>query len=522
MSENLFNTIYNPDVLSCIANLSNDEVFTPPDVANAMLDMLPQELFTDPNTKFLDPACKSGVFLREIAKRLLIGLEPLYPDLQERIDHIFQNQLYGIAITELTSLLSRRSLYCSKYPNSVYSVSKFDDVQGNIRFKNTQHLWSGGKCIFCGITKKSELGKDERGTSLEAHAYELIHTTKPQEIWKMKFDVIIGNPPYQLNVGVEKENYAVPIYQKFVEQAKKLNPRYLTMIIPARWYAGGRGLDEFRQQMLNDNRLRVIHDFPDAADCFPGVQIKAGVCYFLWNRDNRGDCSISTHLNGEVYGPLERPLLEKGSTTFIRYNQAISILHKVYNPSIKSFSELVSPQTPFGIVTSYKGNPERTRKTDVKMYISGNDRKYKGGVAYAPAEKILKGHEMIPWHKVYIGEAGSGSDTFPHSILSKPFYGEPNTICNQSYLVIGPFESKEECDNVISYISTKFFRFMVLQKKNAQHAMRGVYQFVPIQDFSKPWTDEELYSKYNLTESEIAFIDSMIKPMDLNGGDDDA
>lgn len=289
------------------------------------------------------------------------------------------------------------------------------------------------------------------------------------------------------------------------------------MIIPARWYAGGRGLDEFRKEMLEDTSLRVIHDFPDAADCFPGVQIKAGVCYFLWDRDTKGECEITTHLNGQDNGPVKRPLLEKDSSTFIRYNQAVSILRKVREKNEGSFSELVSPQTPFGIVTSYKGNPERIKSTDIKMYISGNDRKFKGGVAYAPREKVTKGHEMIKWHKIYIGEAGSGSDTFPHSILSKPFYGAPNTICNQTYLVIGPFDSKKICENVMSYIATKFFRFMVLQKKNAQHAMRGVYQFVPVQDFSKSWTDEELYAKYGLTDDEIGFIDSMIKPMILDG-----
>lgn len=289
------------------------------------------------------------------------------------------------------------------------------------------------------------------------------------------------------------------------------------MIIPARWYAGGRGLDEFRKEMLEDTSLRVIHDFPDAADCFPGVQIKAGVCYFLWDRDTKGECEITTHLNGQDNGPVKRPLLEKDSSTFIRYNQAVSILRKVREKNEGSFSELVSPQTPFGIVTSYKGNPERIKSTDIKMYISGNDRKFKGGVAYAPREKVTKGHEMIKWHKIYIGEAGSGSDTFPHSILSKPFYGAPNTICNQTYLVIGPFDSKKICENVMSYIATKFFRFMVLQKKNAQHAMRGVYQFVPVQDFSKSWIDEELYAKYGLTDDEIGFIDSMIKPMILDG-----
>lgn len=511
-----YSSMYNPDVLTCLANLSNDEVFTPPEVANRMLDMLPEELWHDSSATFLDPACKSGVFLREIAKRLIEGLKEEIPDLQKRIDHIFHKQLYGIAITELTSLLSRRSVYCSKYPNSKYSISLFEDTSGNIRYKRIQHRWQNGKCLFCGVTKKEgTYDRDE----MEVHAYELIHTLHPERIFNMKFDVIIGNPPYQLNIGVEKENYAVPIYQKFVEQAKKLNPRYLTMIIPARWYAGGRGLDEFRDEMLNDDRLSVIHDYPDAGDVFPGVQIKAGVCYFLWERDRHGDCSVTTHLNGDDIGPVVRPLLEKGNDTFIRYNQAISIIQKVFNPVNRSFSELVSPQTPFGIVTSYKGTDKPQSSTDLKMYISGNDKKYKGKAFYAPYDKITKGHDMIPWHKIYINMAGSGSDSFPHQILGKPFYGEPNTICNQSYLVIGPFKNKDECENAMSYIATKFFRFMVLQKKNAQHAMRGVYQLVPMQDFTKSWTDEELYKKYRLTEDEIAFIESMIKPMEL-GGDD--
>ena len=513
-----YSSMYNPDVLTCLANLSNDEVFTPPEVANRMLDMLPEELWHDSSATFLDPACKSGVFLREIAKRLIEGLKEEISDLQERIDHIFHKQLYGIAITELTSLLSRRSLYCSKYPNSKYSITLFEDTSGNIRYKRIQHRWQNGKCLFCGVTKKEgTYDRDE----MEVHAYELIHTLHPERIFNMKFDVIIGNPPYQLNIGVEKENYAVPIYQKFVEQAKKLNPRYLTMIIPARWYAGGRGLDEFRDEMLNDDRLSVIHDYPDAGDVFPGVQIKAGVCYFLWERDRHGDCSVTTHLNGDDIGPVVRPLLEKGNDTFIRYNQAISIIQKVFNPVNRSFSELVSPQTPFGIVTSYKGTDKPQSSTDLKMYISGNDKKYKGKAFYAPYDKITKGHDMIPWHKIYINMAGSGSDSFPHQILGKPFYGEPNTICNQSYLVIGPFKNKDECENAMSYIATKFFRFMVLQKKNAQHAMRGVYQLVPMQDFTKSWTDEELYKKYRLTEDEIAFIESMIKPMEL-GGDDNA
>ena len=502
---------YNPDVLSCLANLSNDEVFTPPQLANQMLDMLPQELFRSKETKFLDPCTKSGVFLREIAKRLINGLAEEIPDLQDRIDHIMHHQLYGIAITRLTSMMSRRSLYCSKDASGKYSLSQFDEEDGNIRYSEVKHSWQQGKCKYCSASQEVY----DRGDDMESHAYEFIHTDNPNTLYNnMNFDVIIGNPPYQLNVGVEKENYAIPIYHRFVEQAKKLNPRYLTMIIPARWYAGGRGLDEFRNTMLTDNRLRIIHDYPDAADCFPGVQIKAGVCYFLWDRDNRGNCSVTTHLNNEIDGPLERPLLENDTKTFIRYNKSISILHKVYKHEIDNFSSLVSPQTPFGLVTSFKGNSKRINHNDLKLYISGNEKEYKGGVAYVPMDMITKGKNMIPWHKVYIGKAGSGSDSFPHSILSVPFYGEPYSVCNQTYLVIGPFENKVICENTISYIKTRFFRFMVLLKKNSQDAMREVYSFVPLQDFSKPWTDEELYKKYNLTEDEIAFIESMIRPME--------
>ena len=320
----VLNTVYKPDVLECLSNLSNDEVFTPPDVANDMLDLLPQELFRSPDTRFLDPCCKSGVFLREIAKRLIDGLKDKIPNLQKRLDHIFHNQLFGIAITELTSLLSRRSVYCSKHADSKWSVSAFKIPSGNIAFQRIEHTWENGKCRYCGASESEY----KRSSNLETHAYQFIHPGKVFE--NMKFDVIVGNPPYQLNDGGGLGgSSARPIYHYFVEQAKKLQPRYVTMIIPSRWFAGGKGLDDFRDGMLSDNKIRVLHDFMNAADCFPGVEIKGGVCFFLWDRDNSGLCKVFTHKSGEIISSMERKIKEDNNDVFIRYNEAISIYRKV-------------------------------------------------------------------------------------------------------------------------------------------------------------------------------------------------
>jgi len=503
MSDLHDSNVYNPDVLSCLANLSNDEVFTPPHVANAMIDMLPQELFSDPTTTFLDPCTKSGVFLREIVKRLLNGLKDQIPDLQTRLDHILHKQVFGIAITEMTSLLTRRSVYCSKYPNSKYSISLFNDVQGNIRFKNTQHTWKNNKCVWCGASKKEY----DREEGLETHAYEFIHTKRLEDLFKMKFDVIISNPPYQLSDGGYRVS-ASPIYHMFVEQAKKLNPRYISMIIPARWFSGGKGLDSFRESMLHDSSLREIHDYPEASDCFSGVQIKGGVCYFLWDRDHKGDCTVVTHRGNNIGEAVTRPLLENGCDVFIRYNEAIDILHKVQAKKEESIEPYVSSRKPFGLDTLFHGT-RREQNGYLKIYDNE-------GVGFVSPQKIIKNTEWINKWKVFIPEAGSGSDSFPHPILGKPFVGAPGTVSSETYLVIGPFEDEETCANLTTYISTKFFRFLVMLKKPSQHATSKVYSFVPMQDYSKPWTDEELYAKYGLTDEEIAFIDSMIKPMDLD------
>jgi len=511
MADDSYRVAYNPDVLSCLANLSSDEVFTPPNLVNAMLDLLPQELFYSTDTTFLDPVTKSGVFLREIAKRLLDGLSDKIPDLQKRVDHIFHKQLYGIAITELTSLLARRSVYCSKYPNSIYSVSHFDDAEGNIRFKKIQHTWRGDKCAFCGASKTVY----ERDEVLETHAYEFIHTVHPERIFAMKFDVIIGNPPYQLSDGGAKAS-AKPIYHLFVQQAKKLRPRYLTMIIPSRWFAGGRSeLDIFRAEILKDRHIRKLHDFPNASDAFPGIDISGGVNYFLWDRDNEGDAEIVTHI-GDTIDAMTRPLLEKNSDILIRYNKAISIIRKTKIPDAKSsFSTMVSASRPFGLRTFFRDFYKKTFNGAIKIYTSA-------GSGYIERSQIEMNTDWIDKWKVFIAGAYGERITENFWVTGKPFVGEPGSCCSETYFLVGPFESKEKCNNTISYIATRFFRFLVHLHKNTQHATAKVYSFVPLQDFSKPWTDEELYAKYGLTDEEIAFIESMIRPMDLAGGDDDA
>ena len=506
MANGLFDNVYNPDVLSCLANLSNDEVFTPPDIVNQMLDMLPQELFRNPDTTFLDPACKTGVFLREIAKRLIVGLEPQFPDLQERIDHIFHKQLFGIAITELTSLLSRRGVYCSKYPNSEFSVTHFDDAQGNIRFKRLKHTWQGGKCIFCGASQ-SEYDRNE---ALEQYAYEMIHTTKPEEIFSMKFDVIIGNPPYQLSDGGNNAS-ATPIYQLFIQQAKKLSPRYLSMIVPSRWFAGGKGLDAFRSEMIADTRIRELHDYLNASDCFGnGVEIKGGVCYFLWDRDNRGECLVVTHDSSGIISQQKRYMKIGDNDVFIRRNEAVSILEKVAAFKEDSFSEIVSSRRPFGLPTNITGSKTRGSR-DAVLY-------QRGGTAFYPLSGLTRNQEWVNKYKIFITKAYNAGDDYPHQILNKPIFGDKGTCCTETYIVIGPFENEDITNNVISYICTKFFRFLVSLKKISQDATQRVYEFVPMQDFSQTWTDELLYQKYGLTSEEIQFIDAMIKPME-NGGE---
>lgn len=546
----------NPDVLTCIANLSNDEVPTPPEFANRMLDDLAtawarsndgEDLWSNPGVVFLDPFTKSGVFLREITSRLAKGLEQQIHDLDERVDHILTKQVFGIGITHLTSLIARRSLYCSKWANGPHSIAKsFDTDQGNIWFERTEHRWIGGtewvytadkhgnrikkftngKCSYCGASQRAL----DRGDDLESHAYAFIHSddihARIIELFgeDMQFDVIIGNPPYQLNDGGFGKS-AAPIYDKFVQQAKKLNPRFLTMVIPSRWFAGGKGLDEFRESMLGDAHLRTIDDFLSAADVFPGVGLKGGVCYFLWDRDNVGDCRVQTHFKDWPVTTAIRPLLEDGADVFIRFNEGLSILKKVVAvetgqsdsielPEHQRFGRLISSRKPFGLDTTFKG---KAAKSAGALVIYQN-----GGVAYTPRSSARANVHLIDKWKIFTGRAAPGTgnrDTYPHKIISTPFIGEPGSISSETYLAIGPFNTQAEAESALSYLSCRLTRLLILLHKPSQDTTRKVYTFVPMQKWTKKWTDEDLYAKYDLTEDEITFIEKMVRPMDLSEPD---
>lgn len=498
---------YNPDVLSCIANLSNDEVFTPPNVVNEMLDILPQELFENKNTTFLDPVTKSGVFLREIAERLIVGLEKEIPDLQERLNHIYTRQLFGIAITELTSLLARRSTYCSKVANSRYSVcTEFEDEIGNIIYDRTEHTWANGKCIFCGASEEVY----SRSEDLETHAYQFIHNNNPSEIFNMKFDVIIGNPPYQLSDGGSGTGIsAKPLYHEFVMQAKRLNPRYLSMIIPSRWFAGGKGLNEFRADMLNDQRLSKIVDFISSKDCFPGVNIAGGVCYFLWESSYSGECVI-VNRHGKKSNEMIRRLNE--FDVFIRDNHAISIIRKILDNGCDVLSNHVFTRNPFGFVSSARGMASDFPGS-IKLISSG-------GIGYVTKNEVLKNHNEIDKYKVTIGKVVPSNgevDVTPdvgYKVTTKSRILEPNEIHTESYMLLSSFEDKQMANNFSEYISQKFPRFLLKQTLSSMNISVGSFMFVPFLDFSIKWTDEKLYKYFNLNNDEIELIESIIRPMD--------
>jgi len=486
-----------PDILDCIANLSSDEVFTPPEVANQVLDLLPKEIWSDPNIKILDPCCKTGIFLRESARRLMVGLEKAIPHEEERREHIFKKMLYGIAITELTGLVSRRSLYYSKDASSDYSIVQFKDKEGNITYKRTEHDYVQGKCRICG----SPYENLERGDSMENYAYQFIHE---EEVFKMKFDVIVGNPPYQIQDGGAGAS-ASPIYQLFVNQAFRLKPRYVSMIIPSRWFAGGKGLDSFREQMLQSTKFQYLVDFPAASELFPSVEIKGGVCYFLWDEKYDGRCEVITFQDGKESSRASRYLGEHGDI-FVRFNEALPILEKIQAKANSFLDEQIAPSKPFGLRTFFNEYKDAPFKNSVALY--GN-----GGKYYVRRDQILANHHWIDKWKVLTSNGYGAGEGYPHQILGVPILAEPNSACTETYIVCGIYETEKEAKNFEDYMRTKFFRFLVALRKNTQHVTQSKFRFVPSLDMKENWTDKKLYSLYGLSQDEISFIDSIVREM---------
>jgi len=504
----------NPDVLTCIANLSNDEVFTPPEFANRMLDLVATTwasnnkgagIWANPSVRFLDPFTKSGVFLREITSRLSKGLEKQIPDLQERVDHILTKQVFGIGITHLTSLLARRSVYCSKHANGPHSIaSKFTNDAGNIWFQRMEHRWAKGKCTYCGASQQAL----DLGEGRETHAYAFIHTDNIQarmaELFggDMQFDVIIGNPPYQLDDGGHGAS-AAPIYQLFVEKALELDPRYAVFVTPSRWMAGGKGLDKYRARMLADKRMRAIVDYPKLYEGFPGVKIRGGISYFLWDRDHNGPCGVQTIWDGKPTGPVVARYLD-AFDVLVRRNEAVPILEKIRAKKEPTLEARVSSQKPFGLRTFFHGKPDpKSLKNPVRLF--GSQR-----VSWVNRSEIPTNEHWIDKWKVLMTRVQGTSAAVETKFLSKPIIAEPGTACTESYLVAGIFDTESEAMNYASYLSTRFARFLVSLRKSTQDAPKNVYAFIPDLPLDKPWTDAMLYRRYGLTRDEINFIESQV------------
>lgn len=490
-----------PDILDCIANLSSDEVFTPPELVDKMLDLFPEDIWSNPDLKWLDPACKTGIFLRQIAKRLMVGLRDVYPDEAKRREHIFHNMLYGIALTDLTALMSRRSVYTSKNANGEKSIARFETAEGNISYDNRPHTYQNGTCIYCGNKEGSELDRDE---SRERHAYNFIHL-KPEELRNMKFDVIVGNPPYQLNDGGGSGTSAMPIYHYFVQAAKRLEPKYMSFIVPSRWFAGGKGLDSFRDEMLHDRRIKKIVDYPDASDCFPGVEIKGGVNYFIWQKDYCGDCEIATISGNEIVSIMKRRLDEWD--TLVRWNQAVPILRKVQSRHEATLDEKISSRRPFDFSSSFSDYDQINNPDKVKIYLLG------GKSGYIQRTRVQSNKQLIDAEKVLLAKAGAVNGNYPNNVIGSMFVVDSPSVCTETFLVAGPFKNREESENFVNYIKTRFARFLLLLKTPTQNMSKTCFAFVPDLPMNKRWTDEELFERYDIASDEQEFIKTLIKEM---------
>jgi site-specific DNA-methyltransferase (adenine-specific) len=499
-----------PDILDVIAALSSDAVPTPPLLARALLDILPADVWTNPDYKWLDPAAKSGSILREAARRLMEGLAEWEPDPVKRADHILRDMLYGCGVTQVHGEMTRRSVYVSRDATSPFSIVKFDGAEGHLPFVPGEHDYplnkageAAGPCRICGAPLRLE-----RGESRENYAYAFIHGAYPTEEMKdMQFDVIVGNPPYQIGMQDEKGNKTAnitPLYQMFIDNAIALNPKYLAMIVPSRWFTGGKGLDDFRERMIKDRRLRRIVDNPKLFDCFPGVEIKGGVNYFLWDCDHDGDCEFSTRIDGEITSTTTRDLRD-GDGVLMRDNKAASLVAKVRAQTESTLDEVVKPRDPFGqtLTTNYKGAQAIPFEGSIPLVFGSH-------VGYVKPDQLERNHEWVGQWKVLIPKAGDGHGREVSYVLGEPLALAPGSACTQSFLVAGVFKTKKEAENYAHYLTTKFVRFLVLQRKTTQDVRPDKFRFVPAMDMKRRWTDADLYEYFGLTEDESSYIEETI------------
>ena len=479
-----------------------------------MLDRLPDWVWQDPSLKWLDPCAKSGVFLYQVAQRLMEGLKSEIPDYKDRLEHIYRNMLYGIAISELTGLIARRTLYqCKDASLGTYSIIEFDNPEGNIRFPSAQCKWKGGKCIHCGVSERNAQVAEGR----EAHIHPFLHMDL-NEIFgeeKMQVNVIIGNPPYQMQDGGGAGKSAIPLYNKFVEKAKEAEPGLLTFVIPARWYAGGKGLDSFRSEMLSDPQISILADYPRASDVFPGeVDISGGICSFLRDQGHRGDCLVIPD------GDLKRATLRRldEHEVFVRDNKDVEILEKVQKTAKKhgwnSMNSVVRPRNFYGIQahklpSSVSDEPH----SEERILLVTKD-----GDKYILRDAIIKNADTIDHWKVIVSKtssehAGESDKQGFRNVISKPRVIPPGSVLTETYLVVDLFRQHEPAGRLLDYVRSRFFRFLVYLRTPTHNLSRPCFGFVPLLPMDQNWTDEILYDLFELDSADIEHIESKIKPI---------
>ena len=531
----MFNIKNNPfSDLQSLEKLTDSEIITPFEVVKKMVELLPEEVFTNLNNRFIDVSTKSGIYLKYIFFNLLHKLPNIqlsknnnqldyeldedydFTNLDDKKRFILRYMIYGIATSELSFLTSKRTLYenineneDSEKNGKILSKPIFKNWEGNIVYKklNNEEYWfleTDIETINKELTKNIILKKDK----------------------EMKFNVIIGNPPYQKNDGGGKGNNSKPIYNLFIDKSKELKPNYMSFIIPSRWMSGGRGLDNFRKSMLNDKRFKKIIDFKNSLDCFSNVDIKGGICYFLWELKYANKCeyTIKKKEKGkEIIVSNQYRDLNKYDV-LIRDNKAINILEKVLNKielfnkkrNIVYMNKKVSSQSFYADMNARLFQKEL--KYNENIYLKGNGYKVyvnkdtfpksNNGIGYIEKDLITKTNigKYINNHKVFIPK------TF-RELKNKPFYGEPNSICSETYIVIDICKNKKEANNLINYFNTDLVSFLIKQKKITHNSSKETYSFIPSLNMKYNWTNEKLYKLFNISNSEIEYMSKSIKDM---------